>query len=210
MRIMAAFQKLLIFLCFMHTLYSFTGQFQKSTSQHSMFQYSLHMHMHMLESPAAATHVDFKLVTYNILAPCYRRVKSDAGTQMESEGDPELFLERNSEICRKLRESDADIIFIQEFWSQNDQLRQLFLRELCQPAPSTTAGGYEGGYTMRELNRTSQWRTRDDGLCVFVRDTVGNQSSFIAFVYWNSFRITYAYCAIVLAHESSRHLSRAS
>lgn len=127
------------------------------------------------------TTLDLKIVTYNILAPCYNRIMitADDGTEtkvFESDLDSEGYIARNRLICEKLRETDADVICIQEFWSDNAALRALFLEELCQPKklPEPVGGkkqiGYWGSYTMKELKRTSHWRTRDDGIAMLVKD----------------------------------------
>jgi Endonuclease/Exonuclease/phosphatase family len=93
-----------------------------------------------------------KVVTFNILAPCYSTVK--AGNELEKYRKY-AYLERNNEICNKLLDSKADIICLQEFWIDNDDIKKLYRNRL------------EKVYDMRELPRTSYWRDREDGLAIF-------------------------------------------
>ena len=69
-----------------------------------------------------------KVATMNILAPCYNKVDGI----FESD-NPNDYMERHRKICAKLLETDADIIFLQEFWSASTSLRNLYINELCQP-----------------------------------------------------------------------------
>ena len=107
-----------------------------------------------------------KVVSFNILAPCYHRIRQSdsaagsAGYTMESD-HPEMYIPRNKEIIKQLKDSKADIICLQEFWSASTELKALYMNEMCSPG--------EGGYTFRELTRTSHWKNRDDGLACFVR-----------------------------------------
>ena len=79
-----------------------------------------------------------KIVTFNILAPCYNKIKGPKSgvdeprpaPKFESEME-DVFVKRNLAIIDQLRASDADIICIQEFWSENDKIRSLYLEKLC-------------------------------------------------------------------------------
>ena len=86
--------------------------------------------------------LQLKLITFNILAPCYSKSN-------------ESYIDRNHQICNRLLESKADIICLQEYWINNEELKKLYQNRL---------GGI---YDMRELRRTSYWREREDGLAMF-------------------------------------------
>ena len=108
-------------------------------------------------APAAApATVDFKLVTFNILAPCY---KTEAASGELESANPENYLRRNRDICSLLLAQKADIICIQEFWAANEEVRACYVDTLNKE-----------GYSHREVRRTSHWRTRKDGLACFVKD----------------------------------------
>lgn len=100
--------------------------------------------------------LDFKVLSYNILAPCY---KMEVCGEFECNLEEELYLSRNKKIVEKLTEEKADVICLQEFWSSNERLRSLYVDALRAE-----------GYTCREVQRTSHWRTRKDGLATFVRE----------------------------------------
>lgn len=105
-----------------------------------------------------------KLVSFNILAPCYKRLTpprlvNDKKLRYESEIEVE-YLNRNIEIINQLKNSNADIICIQEFWCGNLEIKKLYTDLLCSP---------DNEYDLQELRRTSHWRMRDDGLAVFVK-----------------------------------------
>lgn len=106
-----------------------------------------------------------KVVSFNILAPCYNKMKdtkdSDGHFSMESERE-ELYIKRNKAIIAQLIDSNADVICLQEYWSGSENMRALYTSLLCGPKAA--------GYTFRELRRTSHWRVRDDGLACFVKD----------------------------------------
>lgn len=80
---------------------------------------------------------------------------------MESEFE-EIWSDRMHKICGLLKNTNADIICLQEFWSGSPKLRDIFLKELCNSSV---------GYSLQELRRTSHWRIRDDGLAIFVKDS---------------------------------------
>lgn len=110
------------------------------------------------------TEVEFKVVSMNILAPCYRKVNAlgsgeEDKAYLEKE-DPEMYISRNGQIIDQLIDSSADVICLQEFWSSNEELQNLYVERLCE----------DEDYTMKTLPRTSHWRKRDDGLAVFVKE----------------------------------------
>lgn len=111
----------------------------------------------MMTTSRASSSQELKIVTFNILAPCYKKVSRGG-----CEGDwPDLFLGRNEQICRTLLDSQADLICLQEFWFSNPLLRDLYEKQLCSG---------DGPYEMRYLGRTSSGaQTRKDGLAVFVK-----------------------------------------
>jgi len=129
----------------------------------------------------SAPQVEIKLVSFNILAPCYHKVKPEVSPPvrhtshggeadlaqappvkiLESEVEA-LYLKRNAAICEQLLSRDADIICVQEFWAASEPLRKLFRDTLCTP---------EAGYTLKELRRTAHWRKRSDGLAMFVKES---------------------------------------
>ena len=108
--------------------------------------------------------VSLKLVSFNVLAPCYKKVKvtDDSHVLMESDFE-DSYLDRNRMICEELVKTDADVICLQEYWSESPKLRKLYWETLCGPCGA--------GYKMRELRRTSHWRTRQDGLAVFIKES---------------------------------------
>jgi len=134
-----------------------------------------------------------KIVTMNILAPCYNKVGSPCNRYALESEDENMYMERHRIICDKLLKSEADIICLQEFWSGSAALRNLYINELCQPetdwyksefdAPDIDDGSSSPPlicfqhhvkgtkYTMRELRRTSHWRTRDDSIVTFVKNS---------------------------------------
>eukprot|EP01038_Epipyxis_sp_PR26KG_P005243 gene5243-7288_t len=102
--------------------------------------------------------LSFDIITFNILAPCYHKIVNNVNERIFESESEELFISRNKEICKKLKDSNADIICIQEFWLSSSTLRQLYIDELCDT------------YDLRELRRTSHWRSRADGLAIFVKE----------------------------------------
>eukprot|EP01039_Chlorochromonas_danica_P003676 gene3676-4022_t len=138
----------------------------RSFSSPRPFSQQQHQQLHHLQGKkimmTSASLPDLKVVTYNILAPCYKRLPSDpsssAEKRFESEAE-EQFLSRNREICEKLLRSNADIICLQEFWTGSPALRELFEDMLCK----------KGNYEARYVERSSHWRSRKDGLAMFVK-----------------------------------------
>ena len=109
--------------------------------------------------------VTLKMVTFNILAPIYKRITTPAGSKAFESDYPELFLERNMKICLELLDTHADIICLQEFWSGSDVLKQLYIDYLCKPNAHN-----DSPYSMRILTRTSYWRSRGDSIAIFVKN----------------------------------------
>jgi endonuclease/exonuclease/phosphatase family metal-dependent hydrolase len=109
--------------------------------------------------------VTLKMVTFNILAPIYKRIITSAGSKAFESDYPELFLERNMKICMELLDTHADIICLQEFWSGSDVLKQLYIDYLCKPNAHN-----DSPYSMRILTRTSYWRSRGDSIAIFVKN----------------------------------------
>ena len=107
----------------------------------------------------------FKVVSFNILAPCYNKLRdvhtADGGAKMEAEY-ADKYMARNQAIIDQLMQSNADIICLQEYWSGSEELRNLYKTILCGPKGA--------GYSFTEQRRTSHWRMRDDGLACFVKD----------------------------------------
>ena len=106
------------------------------------------------EELVAEVAVNFKVLTMNILAPCYNKM----GGGFESD-DESQYVSRNVEICKLLASRNADIICLQEFWSGNPLIRSIYIDGLRRE-----------GYSFSELRRTNHWRQRSDGLACFVKD----------------------------------------
>ncbi len=129
--------------------------------------------------------IPLKIVSFNILAPIYKRLKEIPKSAINDSRSSDIFLlpkvskqagalpprvyeaqyedlylERNEKICDQLLSTDADIICLQEFWTGSPSLIQLYLNKLC----------HNGQYSMKLLERTSHWRSRKDGLAVFIKN----------------------------------------
>lgn len=111
----------------------------------------------------------FKLITFNILAPCYKRLppspsaasstaSSTPTPRVYESEQPALYMQRNQKICKQLLETKADVICLQEFWSGGSDLVELYQQSFQQ-----------AGYAMKTLPRTSHWRSRTDSLVIFVK-----------------------------------------
>ena len=142
---------------------SFKSTFQRSTL-HSLRLSPMMMTTELL--PTAVDETTFKVVSFNILAPCYNKISggergSGTGAVMEAEFK-DKYMARNQAICDQLLQSKADIICLQEYWSGSEELRDLYKGILCGPKGA--------GYTFTEQRRTSHWRIRDDGLACFIKD----------------------------------------
>mmetsp|Transcript_9316 Transcript_9316/g.15438 ORF Transcript_9316/g.15438 Transcript_9316/m.15438 type:complete len:882 (-) Transcript_9316:1988-4633(-) len=106
--------------------------------------------------------ISFKVVSFNILAPCYKRMVDDKGEKCLESVDDAKFITRNRAICEQLLATDADVICLQEFWSGNEDLRELYTNMLCS--------GPSGCYSVRVLPRTSHWNKRSDSIAIFVKN----------------------------------------
>lgn len=107
---------------------------------------------------------EIKLVSFNILAPCYKRLSP---TLMESDQE-DMYMSRNRAIIQDLQEKDPDIICLQEIWLSNEKLVDLyedafghtyFARYLQRQS--------SGAHNNNSLNPSSQ--KRKDGLAIFVK-----------------------------------------
>ena len=142
---------------------SFKGTVQRSTL-HSLRMSPMIMSTETI--PMTVDETTFKVVSFNILAPCYNKISggergSGTGAVMEAEFK-DKYMARNQAICDQLLQSKADIICLQEYWSGSEELRDLYKGILCGPKGA--------GYTFTEQRRTSHWRIRDDGLACFIKD----------------------------------------
>ena len=91
---------------------------------------SLHMRKNSVNKE-----VEFKIVSFNILAPCYRKVEEVTGGMNKAYFEmerPEEYMQRNRKIIDQLLDSNADIICLQEFWSRNEELQSLYVTRLCE------------------------------------------------------------------------------
>lgn len=116
-----------------------------------------------------------RIVSFNILAPCYHRLKVEGAERQDAEtectvtgnrDDAEVFfesldepryVERNRQIIDILEATKADVILLQEFWVANERLKAMYLDRL----------GSE--FEFIGLQRTSGLRKKQDGLACFVR-----------------------------------------
>lgn len=106
-------------------------------------------------------HVDVKITSLNVLAPCYNKIFIDGSNAAIEANDPSRFIARHQSICAKLLECNSDVICLQEFWVSNADLQKVYETTLCD----------QGGYVMKSIRRTSHWGEREDGLAIFVRNS---------------------------------------
>lgn len=90
--------------------------------------------------------------TFNILAPIYKRIDSESCRESDFR---DYWRKRNQEILDMLLEKRSSIICLQELWVGNQELVEMYERNL---------GNY--GYEMYKLGRTNN---RQDGLFTAVR-----------------------------------------
>lgn len=90
--------------------------------------------------------------TFNILAPIYKRIDSESCRESEFR---DYWRKRNQEILDMLLEKRSSIICLQELWVGNQELVEMYERNL---------GNH--GYEMYKLGRTNN---REDGLFTAVR-----------------------------------------
>ena len=86
------------------------------------------------------------VTTFNVLAPCYKRIKGLDGTVTMEAEDMTTALDRQTRVLDMLTSSGSAIICLQEFWHANDKVRQLYETTL-------KAAGYEIHVTPRTGNR---------------------------------------------------------
>jgi hypothetical protein len=96
---------------------------------------------------------EFKLLTFNILAPCYYKIAPNKVFESQFQ---DSYLKRNEDICNQLLKSDADVICLQEFWIQSKEITSLYYSKLSEK------------YDIKLLQRTSHWRSREDGLAMLI------------------------------------------
>jgi len=93
------------------------------------------------------------VLTWNVLAPCYNKLGHSSALE-SSRSD--LFTKRFNHIVSAIKESNADVVCLQEFWF-NKSFQQFFRTEL---------NAY--GYSLHQLRRTG---SKQDGVCVLTKNT---------------------------------------
>ncbi|KXJ22722.1 uncharacterized calcium-binding protein At1g02270 [Exaiptasia diaphana] len=100
---------------------------------------------------AASNKVSFRCATFNILAPCYRRLEGQYSKWESSQ--PNLYMERLQSIIQLIsQQPKLDTICLQEFWFNSDAL-ELFENKLGDR------------YKIIKLKRQGE---KTDGLAIFV------------------------------------------
>jgi mRNA deadenylase 3'-5' endonuclease subunit Ccr4 len=92
----------------------------------------------------------FSVCTFNILAPCYKRLSSE--TDRESAYDS-LWQTRHASLINLLQSLEINLICLQEFWFKNPLFAQMYKSQLSSK------------YTFYTLQRTGYL---DDGLAILV------------------------------------------
>lgn len=92
----------------------------------------------------------FSILTFNILAPCYKRLQSEADRESSYDN---VWMERNKKIIDLVERLDLNLICLQEFWVKNRSFVQLYESRLSAK------------YSCYYVRRTSGI---DDGLAIFV------------------------------------------
>jgi len=84
-----------------------------------------HYQLHSVDGKRIAKHpVILRVLTYNMLAPCYFRLRTARGeTRLESDF-PVLYVERLRKIAAALLRLKADVLLLQEVWVGNKQYMQ--------------------------------------------------------------------------------------
>ena len=92
--------------------------------------------------PDAIGKTQLKLITFNVLAPCYKRELKVDGTKevVFESSDEQSFLKRKSDIIDTILSLDADIINLQEYWFGSDEVQKMFREKFN-----------EAGYYITEL-----------------------------------------------------------
>lgn len=94
----------------------------------------------------------FSICTFNVLAPCYKRLTSENERESSSE---KLWRDRQSSIIGLLDSLRIDIICLQEFWFGSQSFVDLY------------RSAFQSNYSFYYLQRKNP---TDDGLAVFVRN----------------------------------------
>jgi len=134
-------------------------------------------------TPEYVGQTTLKVVSFNILAPCYYKITNDNGSSSMESDDKDRYMQRNNDICDLLLQTNADVICLQEFWCANNDIKELYRKKFCTPSSSSTTTSSTSTttsssssssssivYTLKELPRTSHWRSRDDGLAILVNE----------------------------------------
>lgn len=96
---------------------------------------------------------EFRVATYNILCPAYRRM----GNARESE-DEDCWKSRLARVVHDLKQTNADVLCLQEVWLANEEATDILKQALD-----------EAGYDTYTTKRTSHWNAREDGLLTATR-----------------------------------------
>ncbi|XP_024517340.1 uncharacterized calcium-binding protein At1g02270 [Selaginella moellendorffii] len=107
------------------------------------------------EAASSAVNTSFSCTTFNILAPIYKRVNGEECRESQSR---EVWLDRNRRILDMLLKGKSSAICLQEFWTGNEELVELYEKTLGA-----------AGYDMRKLARPNG---RGDGLFTAVKRDV--------------------------------------
>ena len=96
------------------------------------------------------------VTTFNVLAPCYKRVKQPDGTTAMEASDRATALDRQTRVLDLVAELDSTCVCLQEFWHADAATAELYATALRR-----------AGYTFHVTPRTGG---RPDGLLTAVRD----------------------------------------
>ena len=96
------------------------------------------------------------VTTFNVLAPCYKRVQQPDGTTAMEASDRATALDRQTRVLDLIAELDSTCVCLQEFWHADAATAELYATALRR-----------AGYTFHVTPRTGG---RPDGLLTAVRD----------------------------------------
>ena len=96
------------------------------------------------------------VTTFNVLAPCYKRVQQPDGTTAMEASDRATALDRQTRVLDLVAELDSTCVCLQEFWHADAATAELYATALRR-----------AGYTFHVTPRTGG---RPDGLLTAVRD----------------------------------------
>ena len=85
-------------------------------------------------TPEYVGQTTLKVVSFNILAPCYYKITNDNGSSMMESDDKDRYMQRNNDICDLLLQTNADVICLQEFWCANNDIKELYRKKFCTPS----------------------------------------------------------------------------